>query len=75
MRITTLSTLDWKLSSVEFLFVLANSTKMYYTYDNLSRVTARTIKKLSYNSVISIEPFNYGVTDNINLCSKQQLPV
>ena len=33
MRITTFSTLDWKLSSVEFLFLLKNSTKMCYTYD------------------------------------------
>ena len=48
-----------------FLLVLANSTKMCYTYDNLSRVTARTVKKLSDNSVISTETFNYDAAGNI----------
>ena len=33
--------------------VLANSTKMCYAYDSLSRVTTRTIRKVSDNSLIS----------------------
>ena len=44
---------------------LANSTKMCYTYDNLSRVTARTVKKLSDNSVVSTETFSYDAAGNI----------
>ena len=43
----------------------ANSTKMCYTYDNLSRVTARTVKKLSDNSVVSTETFNYDAAGNV----------
>ena len=38
---------------------------MCYTYDNLSRVTARTVKKLSDNSVISTENFNYDAAGNV----------
>lgn len=45
--------------------VLANSTKLCYTYDNLSRVTARTIKKLSDNSIISTETFSYDAAGNV----------
>ena len=45
--------------------VLANSTKMCYTYDNLSRVTARTVKKLSDNSVVSTETFNCDAAGNV----------
>lgn len=48
-----------------FIQTLANSTKMCYTYDNLSRVTARTVKKLSDNSVISTENFNYDAAGNV----------
>ena len=48
-----------------FRFALANSTKMCYTYDNLSRVTARTVKKLSDNSVVSTETFNYDAAGNV----------
>ena len=36
-----------------------------YTYDNLSRVTARTVKKLSDNSVVSTETFNYDAAGNV----------
>ena len=45
--------------------VLANSTKMCYTYDSLSRVTARIVKKLSDNSVVSTETFNYDAAGNV----------
>ena len=38
---------------------------MCYTYDNLNRVTARTVKKLSDNSVVSTETFNYDAAGNI----------
>ena len=38
---------------------------MCYTYDNLSRVTARTVKKLSDGSVVSTEAFNYDAAGNI----------
>ncbi len=47
------------------LYVLANSTKMCYTYDNLSRVTTRTIIKISDNSVVSTETFNYDAAGNV----------
>jgi len=45
--------------------VLANSTKMCYTYDSLSRVTARTIKKLSDDSIVSTETFSYDAAGNV----------
>ena len=48
-----------------FFLVLANSTKMCYTYDSLSKVTARTVKKLSDNSVVSTETFNYDAAGNV----------
>lgn len=44
---------------------LAHSTKMCYTYDNLGRVTARTVKKLSDNSVVSTDTFNYDAAGNV----------
>ena len=45
--------------------VLANSTKMCYTYDSLGRVTKRTVKKVSDNSVISEETFAYDAAGNV----------
>lgn len=45
--------------------VLANSTKICYTYDGLSRVTARTIKKLSDNSILASETYAYDAAGNI----------
>ena len=39
---------------------------MCYTYDNLSRVTARTVKKLSDKSVVSTETFNYDAADVVS---------
>jgi len=38
---------------------------MCYTYDNLNRVTARTIKNATTNAVISAETFNYDAAGNI----------
>ena len=38
---------------------------MCYTYDNLSRVTARTVKKLCDNSVITTETFSYDAAGNV----------
>ena len=38
---------------------------MWYTYDSLSRATARTVRKLSDNSVISAETFDYDEAGNI----------
>ena len=49
----------------EFFLALANSTKLCYTYDSLSRVTARTAKKLSDNSVVSTKNFNYDAAGNV----------
>jgi len=43
---------------------LAKSTKKCYTYDNLSRVTNRTVKNLS-NVVLSEETFTYDSAGNI----------
>ena len=45
--------------------VLANSTKICYTYDSLSRVTKRTIKNISDDSVISEESFTYDAAGNV----------
>ena len=47
-----------------FIQTLANSTKMCYTYDNLNRVTKRTIKNLS-NVVLSEEAFTYDAAGNV----------
>lgn len=51
--------------------MLANSTKLCYTYDNLSRVTKRTVNNFS-NVVLSEESFTYdaagNVTDAPNSC-------
>ena len=45
--------------------VLANATKICYTYDDLSRVTNRTIKSLVDDSVITTETFSYDSAGNI----------
>ena len=45
--------------------ILANSTKMCYTYDSLNRVTARTVKNATTNEVISTETFTYDTAGNI----------
>ena len=45
--------------------VLANSTKMCYTYNNLNRVVTRTIKNLSDDSVVLTEMFVYDSAGNI----------
>ena len=52
-----------------FILVLANSTKMCYTYDNLNRVTKRTIKNLS-NVVLSEETFTYDAAGNVTDASE-----
>ena len=52
-----------------FVLSLANSTKMRYTYDSLSRVTSRAVKDLSDNSVISAETFTYDAAGNITQAS------
>jgi hypothetical protein len=46
---------------------------MCYTYDNLSRVTARTVKKLSDNSVVSTETFNYDAAGNMTDAPKSNI--
>ena len=38
---------------------------MCYTYDSLGRVTARTVKQISDDSVISTETFTYDAAGNI----------
>ena len=48
-----------------FCYCLANNTKLCYTYDSLSRVTARTIKNVNNNSVISTESYSYDAAGNI----------
>ena len=45
--------------------VLANSTKMCYTYDSIGKVLSRTVKKLSDDSVISTETFTYDAAGNV----------
>ena len=45
--------------------VLANSTKMCYTYDSLGRVTTRTIRRTFDNSIVSTETFNYDAAGNV----------
>ena len=44
---------------------LDNIFQMCYTYDNLNRVTGRTIRKLSDHSVISTETFTYDAAGNV----------
>ena len=44
---------------------LAENTKLCYTYDNLSRVTKRTVKCLGSNTVLSEENFTYDAAGNI----------
>jgi hypothetical protein len=48
--------------SCSFYFLLANSTKLCY-----ARVTERTVKKLSDNSVVSTETLNYDAAGNNTL--------
>jgi len=45
--------------------ILANSTKICYTYDSLNRVTSRAVKRLSDNSVVSNETFSYDAAGNV----------
>ena len=45
-------------SVVFFLKVLANSTKVCYTYDELNRVIKRTVKNLN-NEILSEETFTH----------------
>ena len=47
-----------------FHIILANSTKMCYTYDSLSRVTKRTVKN-ECDEVVSVESFTYDAAGNI----------
>lgn len=47
-----------------FIYVLANSTKMWYTYDSLGRVITRIISNTSNNSIISTESFSYDAAGN-----------
>ena len=44
---------------------LSKSIKMCYTYDNLNRVTTRTIKNLSDDTIVSSESFSYDAAGNI----------
>lgn len=55
----------YDLSRITEEKVLASSTKMCYTYDNLSKVTSRTVKNLSDHSVVSTETFNYDAAGNV----------
>ena len=45
--------------------VLDKHTKFCYNYDTLSRVTERTVKNATTNSVISTETFTYDAAGNI----------
>ena len=47
-----------------FLLILANSTKLCYTYDKLSRVTSRIEKTLS-GTVLHTERFTYDLAGNV----------
>ena len=44
---------------------LAKNTKMCYTYDNLSRVTKRTVKNISGDTILSEESYSYDAAGNI----------
>ena len=50
---------------MEFFITLANSTKLCYTYDNLARVTARTVKSLDDDAVLSTQSFSYDAAGNV----------
>ena len=45
--------------------VLANSTKICYTYDVLGRVTTKTVRDLDTNAVISTENYCYDAAGNV----------
>ena len=45
--------------------ILAGAVKVCYTYDALSRVTGRTVRRLSDNSVVSSESFTYDAAGNV----------
>ncbi len=45
--------------------VLANSTKLCYTYDSLGRVTARAVKSLNDDAVLSTQSFSYDAAGNV----------
>ena len=45
--------------------MLDKNARFCYTCDNLSRVTTRTIRKASDNSVISTETFTYDAAGNV----------
>ena len=45
--------------------ILAGALKACYTYDALSRVTGRTVRRLSDNSVVSSESFTYDAAGNV----------
>ena len=47
-----------------FLLMLANSTKLCYTYDKFSRVTSR-IEKTSGGTVLHTERFTYDLAGNV----------
>ena len=53
--------------------VLANSTKMCYTYDNLSRVTSRVTKNTVDDTVISRENFTYDAAGNVTSAPESAL--
>ncbi len=45
--------------------ILANATKVYYTYDKLDCVTTGTVRRICDNSVISNEDFTYDAAGDI----------
>jgi RHS repeat-associated protein len=45
--------------------VLANASKICYTYDVLGRVTTKTVRDLNTNAVISTENYSYDAAGNV----------
>ena len=52
-------------SRCQCVFLLANSSKMCYTYDSLHRVTRRVVKSMTDDTVISDESFTYDAAGNV----------
>ena len=55
--------------------ILAGAVKVCYTYDALSRVTGRTVRRLSDNSVVSSESFTYDAAGNVTGASLPAVPL
>ena len=64
-RITGFEYIYDDLSRIVEEKVLANSSKICYTYDVLGRVTTKTVRDLNTNAVVSTENYSYDAAGNV----------